>query len=79
MRIFVLTTTYELRVSRKSHLRDHPRGDLRPELRSDDICQKRPPHTYEKIENTVYAMPRKKYLHIFLQTIVKGRNISVVS
>jgi hypothetical protein len=24
MRIFVLTATYELRVSRKSHLRDHP-------------------------------------------------------
>ncbi len=24
MRIFVLTGTYELRVSRKSHLRDHP-------------------------------------------------------
>jgi hypothetical protein len=26
MRIFVLTANYELRVSRKSHLRDHPRG-----------------------------------------------------
>jgi hypothetical protein len=25
MRIFVLTATYELRVSRKNHLRDHPR------------------------------------------------------
>jgi hypothetical protein len=25
MLIFVLTATYELRVSRKSHLRDHPR------------------------------------------------------
>ncbi len=25
MRIFVLTATYELRVSRKSHLRDHPK------------------------------------------------------
>jgi hypothetical protein len=25
MRIFVLTATYELRVSRKSHFRDHPR------------------------------------------------------
>ncbi len=24
MRIFVLTATYELRVSRKNHLRDHP-------------------------------------------------------
>jgi hypothetical protein len=24
MRFFVLTTTYELRASRKSHLRDHP-------------------------------------------------------
>jgi hypothetical protein len=24
MRIFVLTANYELRVSRKSHLRDHP-------------------------------------------------------
>ncbi len=24
MRIFVLAATYELRVSRKSHLRDHP-------------------------------------------------------
>jgi hypothetical protein len=24
MRIFVFTATYELRVSRKSHLRDHP-------------------------------------------------------
>ncbi len=24
MRIFVLTATYELRVNRKSHLRDHP-------------------------------------------------------
>jgi hypothetical protein len=24
MRIFVLTATYELRESRKSHLRDHP-------------------------------------------------------
>ncbi len=27
MRIFVLTATYELRVSRKSHLRDHPTAD----------------------------------------------------
>ncbi len=27
MRIFVLTATYELRVSRKSHLRDHPTLD----------------------------------------------------
>jgi hypothetical protein len=26
MRIFVLTAAYELRVSRKSHLRDHPTG-----------------------------------------------------
>ncbi len=26
MRIFVLTATYELRVSRKSQLRDHPKG-----------------------------------------------------
>ncbi len=26
MRIFVHTATYELRVSRKSHLRDHPGG-----------------------------------------------------
>jgi hypothetical protein len=25
MRIFVLTATYELRISRKSHLRDHPK------------------------------------------------------
>jgi hypothetical protein len=25
MRIFVLTAAYELRLSRKSHLRDHPR------------------------------------------------------
>jgi hypothetical protein len=28
MRIFVLTATYELRVSRKSHLRDHPMRNL---------------------------------------------------
>ncbi len=28
MRIFVLTATYELRESRKSHLRDHPLGRL---------------------------------------------------
>jgi hypothetical protein len=28
MRIFVLTATYELRVSRKSHLRDHPNCDF---------------------------------------------------
>jgi hypothetical protein len=28
MRIFVLKATYELRVSRKSHLRDHPISDL---------------------------------------------------
>jgi hypothetical protein len=27
MLIFVLTATYELRVSRKSHLRDHPNPD----------------------------------------------------
>jgi hypothetical protein len=27
MRFFVLTATYELRVSRKSHLRDHPTMD----------------------------------------------------
>ncbi len=27
MRIFVLTVTYELRVSRKSHLRDHPNAN----------------------------------------------------
>jgi hypothetical protein len=27
MRIFVLMSTYELRVSRKSHLRDHPKSD----------------------------------------------------
>jgi hypothetical protein len=26
MRIFVLTATYKLRISRKSHLRDHPNG-----------------------------------------------------
>jgi hypothetical protein len=31
MRIFVLTATYELRVSGKSHLRDHPRP-ARPDL-----------------------------------------------
>jgi hypothetical protein len=31
MRIFVLTATYELRVSRKSHLRDHPTVDV-PEI-----------------------------------------------
>jgi hypothetical protein len=29
MRIFVLTATYELRVSRKNHLRDHPISELR--------------------------------------------------
>jgi hypothetical protein len=28
MRILVLTATYELRVSRKSHLRDHPSNDI---------------------------------------------------
>jgi hypothetical protein len=28
MGIFVLTATYELRVSRKSHLRDHPSGKV---------------------------------------------------
>jgi hypothetical protein len=28
MHIFVLTATYELRVSRKSHLRDHPKPGL---------------------------------------------------
>jgi hypothetical protein len=28
MHIFVLTATYELRVSRKSHLRDHPSLNL---------------------------------------------------
>jgi hypothetical protein len=28
MRIFVLTGTYELRVSRKSHLRDHPKKTI---------------------------------------------------
>ncbi len=28
MRIFVLTDTYELRVSRKSHLRDHPNLEI---------------------------------------------------
>jgi hypothetical protein len=30
MRIFVLTATYELRVSRKSHLRDHPNCSSSP-------------------------------------------------
>jgi hypothetical protein len=29
MRIFVLAATYELRVSRKNHLRDHPSVDRR--------------------------------------------------
>ncbi len=29
MRIFVLPATYELRVSSKSHLRDHPNGSPR--------------------------------------------------
>jgi hypothetical protein len=29
MSISVLTATYELRVSRKSHLRDHPKGNER--------------------------------------------------
>jgi hypothetical protein len=28
VRIFVLTATYELRVSRKKHLRDHPKFNL---------------------------------------------------
>ncbi len=28
MRIFILTATYELRVNRKSHLRDHPNYGL---------------------------------------------------
>jgi hypothetical protein len=32
MRIFVLTATYELRVSRKSHLRDHPTFPANPFL-----------------------------------------------
>jgi hypothetical protein len=32
MRIFVLTATYELRVSRKSHLRDHPNRDGGPKF-----------------------------------------------
>jgi hypothetical protein len=32
MRIFVLTATYELRVSRKSHLRDHPNCGSRYKL-----------------------------------------------
>jgi hypothetical protein len=33
MHIFVLTATYELRVSRKSHLRDHPKLSICTNIR----------------------------------------------
>jgi hypothetical protein len=36
MRIFVLTATYELRVSRKNHLRDHPRNGVPPFYAADE-------------------------------------------
>jgi hypothetical protein len=53
MRIFILTATYELRVRRKSHLRDHPipQGPL-PWMASQP-CQ-----GYGGLQgNVIYSMP----------------------
>jgi hypothetical protein len=42
MRIFVLTATYELRVSRKNHLRDHPRQQQGMKARAGTPAERMP-------------------------------------
>ncbi len=57
MRIFVLTATYELRVSRKSHLRDHPIDRVNLILShplSDDIADTTKSINFESVAAYIY-------------------------
>ncbi len=81
MRIFVLTATYELRVIRKNHLRDHPTPDPDPDHPiTKKNCRKTLIRTvlwilydFSSKKNDVNKCTFKKYKHKNLEIVFSWR------
>jgi hypothetical protein len=67
VRIFVLTATYELRVSRKSHLRDHPISNSDPYLvpRPDPVRLRIRLCHFNRIKNFIFFFSPFLFYYLF--------------